>query len=139
MCLRNREKLYSKKAFSLIELMIACLIIAVLVGLAAPSYLAARFEAEEKKAIVTLYEYAQGQKEFWFAQNPNTYASVTANLVPSFIDVAQDDGDWTYIITGGDATTFTITAQHLDVWGAQDGLSLSIDQTGSIDDTNWPY
>ncbi len=138
MLLRIRKTLDRKRAFSLIELMITCIIISVLVAMAVPSYMNARWKAEEQKAIATLYAYAQAQKAYWFDQDPNTYCNIFSELVPSYVDVLQDDGDWVYTIDG-DTDTFTVEAAHLDVWGGLDTLTLEIDQDWNIDDSNWPY
>ena len=137
-----------QKAFTLIELMITCLIIVVLVSLAVPSFLTYRLRAEEQKAIATLHAYAQAQEAYWFEQpgtalEPNEYCSVIDDL-RSFVDLlgsaGDNDGDWVYS-TNGDATTFTVTAAHLDVFGAQDGLEMQIDQTGTVVRSAgvWPY
>lgn len=141
-----RAILRKKQAFSLIELVIACIVIGVLVSIAIPSYMNARFEADEAKAVATLYAYAQAQKAIWFEHqgtvaDPHTYTAQITDLY-AYVDVlsasGDDDGDWRYA-TNGDATSFTVTASHLDSFGAQDGHTLVIDQTGAIDDSNWPY
>ncbi len=146
MLLRIRNNLYKKKAFSLIELMISCMIIGVLAGLAVPAYMTQRLRAEEQKAIATLHAYAQAQKAYWFDHagtdiDPNTYTNVIDDLT-SYVRVlagSHDDGDWSYSVTG-DAASFTVLAEHLDRFGARDGLQLQIDQTGSITRIGaWPY
>lgn len=139
MFLPIRKKLLGEKAFTLIELMISCLIIAVLISLAIPSFMTSRLRADEQKAVVTLHAYAQGQKSFWFDSDPNEYCDVISDLIPSYIDVPEEDGDWRYYIDG-DPNTFTVTAKHLDVSESEDGLELVIDQTGTITrNGDWPY
>ncbi|MFH1094097.1 MAG: prepilin-type N-terminal cleavage/methylation domain-containing protein [Candidatus Omnitrophota bacterium] len=139
MLLLRRKRAYNKRAFSLIELVITCLVITILVGLAVPSYMTHRLRAEEQKAVATLYAFAQAQKAFWFEQNPNTYCNIFSDLSPSYVDLADDDGDWQYSITG-DASSFTVLAQHLNLFGAIDGLSLEINEQGVIDRQGpWPY
>jgi prepilin-type N-terminal cleavage/methylation domain-containing protein len=132
----------SKHAFTMIELMITCVIIGALVCVAAPSYMTARLRGEEQKAVATLHEFAKAQKAYWF-DGPEIYTSNRSDLTP-YLDImggGDDDGDWRYYFaTGGGGATFTITAAHLDFWGAEDGLDLVIDQTGNITrNGSWPY
>ncbi|MCG2711169.1 MAG: hypothetical protein L6416_02425 [Candidatus Omnitrophica bacterium] len=120
--------------------MIACIIIGVLVSLAVPAYMTCRLRTEEQKAIATLYSFAQGQKAYWFDQNPNTYTAIISNLTPSYVDVSDDEKDWAYSITAGDAVSFTLLARHKDRFGAFDGLELTIDQDWIINRIGaWPY
>ena len=121
--------------FTLVELLVVCLIIGVLIAIAAPNYLRARLRAEEQKAVATLYEFAKAQTAYWFDQDPNAYTSNIDDLTPSYIDVTTDDGDWTYN-TAGNATTFDVTAQHTN----GDGLSVTLNKDGTITrGGNWPY
>ncbi len=97
--------------------------------------------------MATIYAYANAQKAFWFeaqgtAADPNTYTNSIDALMP-FVDIlsasGHDDGDWEYS-TAGDATTFTVTAAHLDWLGGLDGLSLVIHENGGVDRNGaWPY
>ncbi len=135
----NRKILYKRHGFSLTELMITCIIIVILVGLAVPSYWTSRLRAEEQKAIAALSAFAQAQKSYWFEQSPNTYTNIISDLTPSYVDLPTDDGDWVYSVTG-DANTFIVLAEHKDFFGALDGLQLQIDDTGSITRIGaWPY
>lgn len=141
MFLRFREKINRKRAFTIVELMITCIIIGVLLSLAIPSFMTSRLRADEQKAMATLYAYAQGQKAYWFDQpsTGNTYTDTFSDLVPSYVDVPQSDGDWNYSIEG-DANTFTVTANHLNVFGAPDGLSLVLHENGQLERLgSWPY
>ena len=147
MILFIKKILRGKRAFSIIELIIACIIIGVLISLAVPWFMTARLRAEEAKAMATLYAYANAQKAFWFEaqgtpSDPNTYTSEIDELMP-FVDVlsasGHDDGDWRYSTTG-DADTFTVTARHLNVFGAQDDLELVLHENGQVDRIGaWPY
>jgi len=143
MFVRISKRLNKKQAFTVVELMIACLILLVLVCLAVPSFMTSRLRAEEQKAMVTIHAYAQAQKAYWFNQpgNANTYTAIIDDLNP-YVDILAgnvDDGDWWYL-TDGDANTFTVTAVHYDVWGNADGLELEINQNGNITRSgSWPY
>jgi len=138
--------LYRKRAFTLVELMITCIIIGVLVSIALPFFMTARLRAEETKAMATLYAYANAQKAFWFdaqgtATDPNTYTSQMTDLMP-FVAVlsasGNDDGNWLYFINAADTATFEIEALHQ---GAP-VVSLVLHENGVVDRLpagGWPY
>ena len=134
-------RIINKNAFTLIELMVACLIVSVLVGLAVPSYMNVRLRAEEQKAIVTLHAFSKAQKSFWFdhtgnIDDPHTYCSVIADL-SAYVEMVDDDGDWLYMVTDATDTTFEIEARHQN---PTDGLDLTINHLNQIDRVGaWPY
>ena len=134
-----------KQGMTIVEVTVVALIIAIFIAFAAPSFMTARLKAEEQKAVTTLNEFAKAQTAYWFdhagtATDPNTYTSAISDLTPDYVDIPLDDGDWLYSVTGGDATSFTIIARHLDAFGGLDGLTLTIDKTGTITKGGtWPY
>lgn len=144
MALSKNNMVWLKQAFTMVELMVTCVIIALLIALAAPSFLRARLKAEEQKGIATLHEFAKAQTAYWFDHegtpiDPNTYTNSIFDLTPSYVDIPTDDGDWIYNTTG-DTTSFTVTATHLDGSGTPDGLTLQIDKSGTITKGGaWPY
>lgn len=137
----------SLTGFTLIELLIACIIIGVLVTIAYPSYLRARLRAERAKAIAALYAIYQCEKEYWFDIDDitGTERQTYANLVlldaefPDVMGEGDEDGDWVYSTVDAGANTFTIQAEHLDRFGAPDGIILQINQNGDIAELgSWP-
>ncbi len=131
---------YKKQiGFTLIEMMVVCLLISILLGIGIPSYINARYKADKQKGVFNLYQISQAQKMYYFRQEPRTYATDIGSLSPLNPELSEDDGTWTYqsILSGPDA--YIVTASHMVSGGVSDGYSLAIDQTGSIDDSNWPY
>jgi prepilin-type N-terminal cleavage/methylation domain-containing protein len=133
------------RGFSLVELMIVCLLIAVLLAIAVPSYLKTKYNADKQKAIYNLYAILQANK-LYYAEHTDGFvvAPDLGALSPDYANITTDDGAWTYQITAldpGPPWTFTATAQHKLSSGGFDGYWISIDQTGSIDDApaHWPY
>ncbi len=134
----------NRQGFTLTELTICCLIIAIIAVIAVPAYMQVRFNMEEQKAITTLHNIYKAQKLFWFENTDwngvptNFYASSLAELngagsqtlwgSGTYENLIDEDGDWSYAITSGDATTFEATATNLDynTW------IITIDQHGSI-------
>jgi prepilin-type N-terminal cleavage/methylation domain-containing protein len=134
MILFKKSKNTDKKAFTLIELMITCLIIAVVVAIALPNYWTAHLRAQERKAITMLYAFSHAEEAYWFDQDPNAYTSNEFDLIPDYIDATTDDGDWQYSLNGG-ANTFSVTATH-----NRKGLSITLDKNGTLTyGGSWPY
>ena len=122
--------------FTLIELMITCLLIAILVSIAIPAYRQATFRAHQQVAVNNLYSIYQAEKQYWFdvtLLTPNQYTANMADLT-SYVDI-QGKGDryWFYFLAS-DGTTFTATAQYV----TNDARHIDIDETGSLTLTNWP-
>ncbi|MBU1086853.1 MAG: prepilin-type N-terminal cleavage/methylation domain-containing protein [Candidatus Omnitrophica bacterium] len=128
--------LKKQSGFSLVELMVVCVLISVLLGIAIPAYLNVRNNADKQKGIFNLYAINKAQKQFYFDQEPQTYTALLTDLSPAYGTISIDDGTWTYslVATG---PTYTATAAHMLPDGTPDGNSISIDQDGSIDETNW--
>lgn len=129
--------------FSLVELVVACLLISVLVAIGVPAYLNSRHDADKQKAIFNLYAICQAHKLYYAEQRgPFIIAPLLGDLSPDYANISVDDGSWTYIITASDIgppPTFTARADHKRPDGTFDGNSLSIDETGTIDESGWPY
>ena len=120
---------YKKSGFTLIEILITVVIIAILTGIAIPSYqnyiLKSR-RADGKTAILA----AQLAEEKWRTSNI-TYTSTMTDLVMPTTSV---DGYYTVAISGNTATAYLITATPV-VGGQQaadaDCASMAIDQDGT--------
>jgi prepilin-type N-terminal cleavage/methylation domain-containing protein len=130
----NKKRLCLCRGFTLVELLIACLIIGALLTIAIPGYFTFRFRAEEQKAINQLNSIYQAQKLYWFDQpESNKTYSWWLNDLQTYVDVVADDGDWNYAVNNGDIDSFEAEAVHLDANGAQDGNRLRINETGTVE------
>lgn len=142
----NKSLLKKRKAFSLVELMITCIIIGVILSIAVPSYFNYRLRAEEQKAIATLYAYAKAQKEYKLDTPPDTlafdtYASNINDLLPIAGFADWEDGDWRYSVEDSSDDTYTLRADWLDENEAVAGVrALTLDQDGRlVHEGSWPY
>ena len=111
--------------FTLIELMVVVVIVAILVGLALPAYTAWIREARRNDAQSTLLNWANNQ-EIWRSNN-TSYA--TGTITPA------SSSFYSFSITA-DATTYTLTAtpqgsQADDVETGTPCTSLTLDQSGA--------
>ena len=126
--------------FTLVELLVTVMIIGILMMLAIPGYYRVKLRTEEKKAITALYDMYRANKAYFI--DYQSYAPDSARLedYEDFPSTAMDDGDWMYFYDGGDATSFTAHADHMDPYGGtSDGIQIQIDQNGTITRVNWPY
>jgi type IV pilus assembly protein PilE len=94
-----------RNGFSLIELMIVVAIVAILAGIAYPSYFDSVIQSRRADAKTTLLDLAQ-QIERFYSEN-HTYANVAASIGGT----PQDSPDgWYAISIVSTATTYTLTA-----------------------------
>jgi len=119
------------RGFTLIELMIAIVIVGILTAIAVPNFTGYMREARRTDAIVMLLEVAGEQEKFYSENNAYAdkmgvlgYGAVTANTV------ASPDGHYNVTVSAQTAGTFTLTAAPV-ANGAQDG-----DTCGSFSITN---
>ena len=126
---------YKKQnGFSLIELVVVCLLISTLLGIGIPAYMTSKYKADKQKGIFNLYAIYQTQKMYYFDQEPREYAFNLDDLSPAYAEFSQDDGTWTYFVDSWTGDTYSVEANHIAT-----GNSIFINQAGSIDDAGWPY
>jgi len=109
----------SEKGFTLVELMIVIIILAVLTGIAVPSYMALRNRARESatesemKNIATAIELHQADMEDY----PTTaeYAA-TPSAIVSYMDPIPANDSWgeAYAYASADGSTYTLTSTGSD-------------------------
>lgn len=116
--------------FTVIELMIVVMIVAILVAIAYPSYIKYVRKANRGDAQQLLMNWAVNQ-EIWRSNNPS-YAGDGDIAVPT-TDL------YTFTVTDNTATTYTLTATAIDGSdqekdesrdGTQSCASLTLDQSG---------
>jgi len=121
---RRRER-----GFSLVELMVALTIMAILAGVAVPRYQVTLEQAHLNFAASRLRCMATAQR-LYFAEN-KTFAPSLATLVGENLltsNLAQDSDTFTYIVASADDDGFEVTATRTAsvAWSG----TISIDQTG---------
>ena len=140
------KKTISQKGFTLIELIIVMVILGIMAAVAVPRYLDSieNAEASAEDAVISAIEaglkqaandslYTNGRAS-WPSNPFDALADKPAGYTED-IDLADVDGEWTFIVT--DAENGTITHQRADnsrhTWdynaGTQDGDGA---ETGSI-------
>lgn len=94
------------KGFTLIELMIAVAIVAILASIALPAYQNSVRKSRRADAMTSLLQLQLAQEK-WRANNPS-YTSDLANL--GWSSSSSIDGHYTMAITSATGTQFTVTA-----------------------------
>ncbi len=134
---RNRPRL-DNRGFSLVELLIVLVIIAILAGIAIPKYMSSTVKAKQTEATELLHQiyllersYFQNHDEYWipapgiFADKDNPYAFDTLGVE------IMSSARYRYEITGDqDHFTVTATAERLDDDPAIDRWQID-NQTGT--------
>ncbi|MCJ1881731.1 type IV pilin protein [Pseudomonas nitroreducens] len=118
----------NSKGFTLIELMITVVIIAILAGIAYPSYQSYTIRANRTEGI-TLLNDAAARQERYFSQN-NQYATTTAQL--GMGSATSRNNLYQLAINRPNTSQYTLTAQPVGSQ-TQDTTcgSLTLDQAGA--------
>ncbi|MBD3264828.1 MAG: prepilin-type N-terminal cleavage/methylation domain-containing protein [Candidatus Omnitrophica bacterium] len=130
-----------KKGFTLVELLIVVIVVAILATFAIPQYLKAVERAKEGKAKHNMSLIAQGQK-MYRAEN-DTYTAVAAGnhdaTLGSYIELADvdADSDWSYVSAAPASDQFTVTATRA-AGGPNAGETIVLDQDGTWTDNFTP-
>lgn len=108
-------KFHRNKGFSLIELMIAVVIVGILATIAVPSYQSHIIKASRAAAQTELLELASIQEKIYLNSNAYTPNMITAYNGTSAGGLGKTtglttDGKYTLAFTGVPAQTYTITA-----------------------------
>jgi type IV pilus assembly protein PilE len=129
-----------RKGFTLIELIVVVIVIAILASFAVPQYITSIERAKEAKAKNALGIIAQAEK-MYRAEN-DTYVNVADGsfdaTLGSYVELAEIDADtdWDYAVTGASTTAFTATATRNG--GSNNGETVIVDQSGSWSGTFTP-
>ncbi|MCG3176036.1 MAG: hypothetical protein MOGMAGMI_00974 [Candidatus Omnitrophica bacterium] len=135
MDIKHHNKRFNNRGFTLIEILIVVIIIAVLAGLAVPMFQGTVERSRRAEAIQNLSATRASMLRY-FAQN-NTYVGATfAN-----IDFNPNTGGggqtahFTYALGGLAAATFTVTATRNAVNGGDGTSTVTINQAGVVGGT----
>lgn len=120
------KRKYTSKGFTLIELMIVVLIIAILAALAIPRFMAVSTKNKQSEAKMVLKQIYVNERTYrqqgtgYFVPGGAAHAGAPSTFSPIWVEIMQT-AVYTYTITG-DANTFTATATSsiLDDDPAQD-------------------
>jgi len=107
----------SHKGFTLIEVMIAVVILSILVAIAVPSYSKFITDSRRNDATSMLIEVAAEQQRFLSDQN--RYATSMADLGYDSDPMPSDDGYYEITVSNPTNSTFELTATPV-VGGAQE-------------------
>jgi len=117
------------KGFTLIELMIAVVIIGLLAAIAYPSYTGIIQKTRRQEAQRTLLESSQVMEGF-YAMNVNYSGAVTANKLTIFT-VSEEFSDYYNLTAVATNSTFTLTATPYGDQANEDCGTLTITQNGT--------
>jgi len=110
------------RAFTLIELMIVLVVVAILASIAYPTYRAQVMRARRSDAKASLLDLA-ARMERYYSEN-NTYATATIASGNGVTDVlsnaASPEGWYNLAITAQNATTFTVSATPQNAQASDD-------------------
>ncbi len=120
--------------FTLIELMVAMVILGVLVGVAVPAYTSQTRKSRRTEARTALLDIA-GREERYYSTN-NKYSSTASDLGYSTFDPVGSGGYYKVTVTVPNAspTTYSVTATPVSGKGQDKDTqcaSFSVDQLGN--------
>ncbi|MCF7874251.1 MAG: prepilin-type N-terminal cleavage/methylation domain-containing protein [Candidatus Omnitrophica bacterium] len=122
-----------RKGFTLIELIVVVIVIAILASFAVPQYITSIERAKKAKAENALGIIAQAEK-MYRAEN-DTYVNFASGAADATLgsyvelDEVDNDTDWNYQVTGATTTAFTATATRSG--GSNNGETVTVDQSGN--------
>lgn len=121
--------MFSKKGFTLVELLMVVIIIGVLVTIAIPNYTRAVERSKGSKAKGTLD--AIRKAELQYRALSDSYTATIDNLTEVDLPITNiaADNDWTYTIA---ATVSTVTITAARKAGPFSGDTITIDQEGIV-------
>lgn len=108
-------KIESNSGFTLIELMIAAVIVAILAAVALPAYNGQIRKSRRADAVASISQYQQAQErwranEVTYATQAQATASTTANPAGLGLSSTSTNGYYTIAVTNPTASTYTVTA-----------------------------
>lgn len=130
--------MHNRRAFTLLELLVVCIVIGILVTLAIPNYARSVERAKCSTALNTLKQMRNAALAF-FAENDGTFSPGGTDMTIADLETTAgasfaSNADWVYTMPGAavTATTFTITATRQRGPHTPDNTVITLDQ-----DENW--
>lgn len=137
MKMQNALNKPGNKGFTLIEVLIVIVIIAVLAGLAVPLYQRSVEKSRKAEALEVLS--AMRQSEMRYFVQKGVYTTDTAALDYDFSNTALIAGGqrlhFTYNISVGAGSSLVVRAVRNTVEGGSTSNTVTLDQTGKVDGT----
>ena len=124
----NARELVAERGFTLIELMMVIVIVAVLATIALPAYQGFVVKANRGEAQAYLLKAAQRQQLFF--NDTRTYASDPNDLNIAIADRVSSNYDVSIAVDPNAPPTYTITAAPKSGTAQVDDGTLTIDNTG---------
>ncbi|MFH1062351.1 MAG: prepilin-type N-terminal cleavage/methylation domain-containing protein [Candidatus Omnitrophota bacterium] len=104
--------MHKNQAFTMIEMVVAVVIVGVLLGIGIPSYFRSAEIAKCKEAMSTLNAMASSAFAFYAENDTFAGLSVAAINIQSGVSVVNN-ADWTYLVTSATSSGFTLTSTRL--------------------------
>lgn len=119
----------TQRGFTLIELMIAVVVIGILASIAYPSYINYVTQARRSDAMATLLDL-QSRQERWRVNNP-AYATTLAELAT--FGALPTSNHYTFAISASTATAYTLQATATGTQASKDAACspLGVNQLGT--------
>ncbi|MDD5746441.1 MAG: type II secretion system protein [Candidatus Omnitrophica bacterium] len=133
-----------QSGFTLIELMVAVIIVGVLAAIAIPGYLNLQERAKASKALATLNDIRTALNVYRDRDANQVYTNNIATL-QAVNPFPANDGDWAYTVAlyniGSEPRGYRITATRTE--GTHATNTIVMDQTGTVTvpasgDNSWP-
>jgi prepilin-type N-terminal cleavage/methylation domain-containing protein len=138
----SKKKILNKWAVTLIELVVAIIIIGILAGIALPMFARTYEHARAREAVAALQAIRTGQRVyrseegFYFPSDGGlrNVDDIEDNLIR--MEYSLDERNWTYWINAG-ATQNAFQAEARRIGGPNKGKTITIDQNGDFGG-DWP-
>ncbi len=122
--------MFSRKGFTLVELLMVVIIIGVLVTIAIPNYTRAVERSKGGKAKATLDALRKAQLQYRALEDSYTATIADLTDVDFPFSAISSDGDWSYNV--GSASTNTVTVSAIRVAGPYQGSMILINEEGVV-------
>ena len=129
-----------RRGFTLTEVVTVVIIVGILVTLALPMFVKTMETARAQETVVALRQIRAAEKIYRTQENfcyPRNATVANIGTINNFLRIFLDrrtNRNWDYVITAA-GNSFTATATRTS--GRNNGETITIDQTGTIDKSGW--